>query len=106
MEILKIKGGKVAKVMEFPTWTLEELELWEEKDEAACQKWREAKSKKWEDGNVTLAAKYPTREDLDGWLDKQCLSSRNNSLWKRTRDAKKIASAVQPAQDECCNTGG
>jgi len=98
MEIIKIKGAKVDKVMEFPEWTAEELELWEDKDEATCQKWRDAKAGKWEGGDEKLKASYPTREDLDAWLDKQCLSSKNVSLWKRTRAAKK--KAMQPAQAE------
>merc|ERR1712070_879447 len=96
MEIMKIKGGKVAKVMKFPEWTAEELELWEEKDEAACQKWRDTKANKWEAGDEKLIAEYPSREDLDAWLNKQCLTSKNQSLWKRTRVAmKKAAAAVE-----------
>uniref|UniRef100_A0A7S3FA55 peptidylprolyl isomerase n=1 Tax=Haptolina ericina TaxID=156174 RepID=A0A7S3FA55_9EUKA len=93
MEIIKIKGDKVAKQMVFPTWTADELALWLDKDEAACQSWRAGRSEKWEAGDEKLRASYPTREELDAFLDKGCESSKNKSLWKRTRTAKKKAAA-------------
>ena len=65
--------------------TEEELSLWMEKDEAACQKWREDRSGKWEAGDAGLKEKYPTRDALDAWLDATCQNSKNKSLWKRTR---------------------
>merc|ERR1712217_820205 len=43
MEIIKIKGETVPAKIEFPEWTAEQLALWEEKDEAAVQKWRDTK---------------------------------------------------------------
>ena len=46
---------------------------------------------KWEAGDAKLKATYPTRAELDGWLDKQCQASKDKSLWKRTRAAKKKA---------------
>jgi len=97
MEIVKIKGEKVPKQMVFPEWTAEELELWLEKDEAACQQWKTARSDKWEAGDEKLRASYPTREELDSWLDKQCLSSKNKSLWKRTRAKKTTKPATEAA---------
>jgi FKBP-type peptidyl-prolyl cis-trans isomerase FklB len=93
MEIVKIKGATTAKKMVFPEWTADELALWLEKDEAACVSWREARSTKWEGGDEKLKASYPTREELDKWLDTQCKSSKDKSLWKRTRLAKKKAAA-------------
>eukprot|EP00418_Pyrodinium_bahamense_P076056 CAMPEP_0179064754 /NCGR_PEP_ID=MMETSP0796-20121207/28107_1 /TAXON_ID=73915 /ORGANISM="Pyrodinium bahamense, Strain pbaha01" /LENGTH=330 /DNA_ID=CAMNT_0020761703 /DNA_START=56 /DNA_END=1048 /DNA_ORIENTATION=- len=83
MEIVKIKGETVPKQIEFPEWTPEQLALWTEKDEASCTAWREAKEKSWQDGK--LKETYPTREEFDAWLDKQCLTAKNKSLWKRTR---------------------
>jgi len=83
MEIVKIKGETVPKKVEYPEWTAEQLALWTEKEEAACQKWKETKEKSWEDGK--LKETYPTREEFDAWMDKQCLTSKNKSLWKRTR---------------------
>jgi len=96
MEIVKIKGETVPKT-NYPEWTAEELALWLDKDEAACQTWREGRLKKWEDGDAKLTATYPTREELDAWLDSTCLGSRNKSLWKRTRAAKKKAAAAAAA---------
>merc|ERR1719197_50952 len=77
MEIMRIKGKSVAKKMVFPEWSAAELELWEEKDEAACEEWRSKRADKWEGGDEKLRASYATREELDAWLDKQCLSSKN-----------------------------
>eukprot|EP00286_Rhodomonas_abbreviata_P006592 CAMPEP_0181317994 /NCGR_PEP_ID=MMETSP1101-20121128/16768_1 /TAXON_ID=46948 /ORGANISM="Rhodomonas abbreviata, Strain Caron Lab Isolate" /LENGTH=339 /DNA_ID=CAMNT_0023425431 /DNA_START=24 /DNA_END=1043 /DNA_ORIENTATION=+ len=92
MEIVKIKGATVPKTVTFPEWTPEQLALWLEKDEAACQKWRDAKASQWEGGDAKLKESYPTRAALDEWLDATCLNSKNKSLWKRTH-AKKPAAA-------------
>jgi FKBP-type peptidyl-prolyl cis-trans isomerase FklB len=86
MEIVKIKGDTVPKQVEFPEWTEEQLKLWEEKDEAACQRWRDAKEKDYTDGK--LKDKYPTREEFDSWLEKQCKTSKDKSLWKRIKHAQ------------------
>merc|ERR1712037_1007492 len=59
MEIVKIKGDTVPKQVEFPEWTEDKLK-----------------------------EKYPTREEFDAWLDKQCKTSKDKSLWKRTKHAK------------------
>jgi len=83
MEIVKIKGETVAKQIDFPEWDAEQLALWEAKDEAAIVKWKEAKEQSWEEGK--LKEKYPTREEFDAWLAKQSKSSKDKSLWKRTR---------------------
>ena len=91
MEIVKIKGETKPKQMVFPEWTADELALWLEKDEAACQAWRQTKSTKWDEGDAKLKDTYPTREELDAYLDKTCTGSRDKSLWKRTRAAKKKA---------------
>jgi len=64
-----------------------------DKDEAARQSWRETKVKKWEEGNEKLKATYPSRAELDEWVDSTCLNSKNKSLWKRTRAVKKKAAA-------------
>merc|ERR1712217_298445 len=63
------------------------------KDQAAIDKWREAREKSWQDGK--LQEQYPTREEFDAWLDKQSASSKNKSLWKRTR--KNYEEAATPA---------
>ena len=81
MEIVKIKGDTKPKQIVFPEWTADELALWLEKDEAACVSWRQTKAKKWEEGDEKLKASYPTREELDAWLDKQCQASKDKSLW-------------------------
>eukprot|EP00440_Ansanella_granifera_P047039 gb/GFBE01050941.1/.p1 GENE.gb/GFBE01050941.1/~~gb/GFBE01050941.1/.p1 ORF type:complete len:341 (+),score=127.52 gb/GFBE01050941.1/:1-1023(+) len=83
MEIMKIKGDTVPKKIEFPEWTAEQLALWTEKDEESCQKWREAKVKSWDEGK--LRDVHESKEAFDVWLDKQCLSAKNKSLYKRTR---------------------
>jgi len=96
MEIVKIKGDTVPRKLPYPEWTEAELALWLDKDEAACTTWREGRLQKWEAGDEKLKSSYPTREALDAWLDGQCLNSRNKSLWKRTRAAKKMAEAPTP----------
>jgi len=91
MEIVKIKGDTTPKTIVFPEWSQEELALWSDKDEAACQSWRDTKVKKWEEGDEKLKATYPNRAELDEWVNSTCLNSKNKSLWKRTRAAKKKA---------------
>lgn len=76
MEIVKIKGATVPKQITFPVWTAEQEALWLEKDEAACQKWKEAKVSQWEGGDAKLKESYPTREDLDKWVDATCKNSK------------------------------
>ena len=86
MEIIKIKGATNPKNVVFPEWGADELALWTEKDESAIQSWRDTKVTKYEsDAPGKLKEKYPTRADLDSWLEKQCKSSKDESLWKRTR---------------------
>eukprot|EP00421_Protoceratium_reticulatum_P071445 CAMPEP_0168408094 /NCGR_PEP_ID=MMETSP0228-20121227/26496_1 /TAXON_ID=133427 /ORGANISM="Protoceratium reticulatum, Strain CCCM 535 (=CCMP 1889)" /LENGTH=340 /DNA_ID=CAMNT_0008421775 /DNA_START=77 /DNA_END=1099 /DNA_ORIENTATION=+ len=92
MEIIKIKGDTVPKTIEFPEWTEEQLKLWLEKDEASCNSWRDAKIKSWEDGGK-LKETYPTREELDAWVSKQCKGVKDKALWKRTH--KKEATAEE-----------
>jgi len=94
MEIVKIKGETVPADVTFPEWTPEHLALWTEKDEAAIQKWREARVQSYEEGKMRDA--HPTREGFDQWLDKQCLSSKNKSLWKRTRKSYEEEPAEKP----------
>ena len=99
MEIMKIKGKDTTpKVINFPEWSSDELALWLEKDEKACQDWRASRAAKWEEGDAKLKEAHPTKEALDAWLDKQCLASKNKSLWKRTRTAKKKAAQALPTQ--------
>ncbi|KAH8047742.1 hypothetical protein JL720_16020 [Aureococcus anophagefferens] len=66
--------------------------LWTEKDEADCQKWRDAKVADW-DAKGKMLVKYPERGDLDAWLDKQC---------QKTKDAASPA-ATSPNMN---GTGG
>jgi len=94
MEIVKIKGPTTPKAMVFPDWTADELALWLDKDEKACVDWREARVAKWEGGDDKLRTSYATREELDAWMDKQMKGSKDKSLWKRTRVAKKKANAA------------
>merc|ERR1711920_1184381 len=82
MEIVKIEGEDRKQIV-FPEWTPEQLALWTEKDEASCTSWREAKEKNWQEGG-TLKDQHATREEFDAWLDKQCMTAKNKSLWKRT----------------------
>eukprot|EP00930_Biecheleria_cincta_P027062 TRINITY_DN19012_c0_g1_i1.p1 TRINITY_DN19012_c0_g1~~TRINITY_DN19012_c0_g1_i1.p1 ORF type:complete len:424 (-),score=69.73 TRINITY_DN19012_c0_g1_i1:195-1466(-) len=89
MEIVKIQGASVPKAIVFPEWTEEQLKLWTPKDEASITTWRESRIKSYEEGKMRDA--YPTREEFDTWLQKQCLSSKNKSLYKRTRPQRKSA---------------
>ena len=97
MEIVKIKGDSVPRKAPYPEWSAEELALWLEKDEAACSSWRAARLSKWEAGDEKLVGQYATREALDEWLDSTCTNTRNKTLWKRTRAAKKKAAAAADA---------
>jgi peptidyl-prolyl isomerase F (cyclophilin D) len=63
-------------------WTAEELALWKPEDEAKCEEWKQARIKMWDDGK--LKEKYPTREELDAWVDKQCAGTKNKTLAIRT----------------------
>jgi len=95
MEIVKIKGKDTTPWKgTFPTWTPEEEELWLQKDIDACESWRAGRAAKWEAGDEALKTSYPTREALDEWMEKTCTGSKNKSLWKRTRTAKKKAAAA------------
>mmetsp|Transcript_13075 Transcript_13075/g.17495 ORF Transcript_13075/g.17495 Transcript_13075/m.17495 type:complete len:244 (-) Transcript_13075:251-982(-) len=58
--------------------------LWTEKDEGDCNSWREKKISDWENKKGKLAEKYPNREDLDKWLDKQCASTKKEALTIRS----------------------
>lgn len=102
MEIVKIKGSTVARDLtnfKFPEWTPEELALFTEKDEEAITKWRDAKEKQWNDGGK-VKEDHPDRAEFDAWLEKQSLSAKNKSLWKRTRAKKTDGgySAKKPAE--------
>ncbi|KAJ8608571.1 hypothetical protein CTAYLR_005976 [Chrysophaeum taylorii] len=57
--------------------------LWTEKDEADCQAWRSTKVADWESGGKLLK-KYPTREELDAWMDKQCEKTKAAALTVRS----------------------
>ena len=57
--------------------------LWTEKDEADCQKWRDAKVADW-DAKGKMLVKYPERGDLDAWLDKQCQKTKDAALTVRS----------------------
>ena len=107
MEIVKIKGKETTpKAMVYPKWTADEEALWLDKDEQACQTWRASRADKWEAGDEKLRASYPTREELDAWLDKTCQNSKDKSLWKRTRTAKKKANADAAATAGGAAAGG
>eukprot|EP00929_Paragymnodinium_shiwhaense_P115736 TRINITY_DN847_c1_g1_i1.p1 TRINITY_DN847_c1_g1~~TRINITY_DN847_c1_g1_i1.p1 ORF type:complete len:332 (-),score=107.76 TRINITY_DN847_c1_g1_i1:85-1080(-) len=99
MEIIKIKGATTAKKMEFPEWTEEQLKLWTEKDQAAIDKWKEARTKSYEDGNMRDT--HPTREGFDSWLEKQCAASKNKTLWKRTRPKREEDKPAGPPKLDC-----
>jgi len=90
MEIIKIKGDKVMKAVE---WTEEQLALWTPADEAKCNDWRDSRVKMWEDGK--LRDKHPTRDGFDAWLAKQCLSTKNKTLIVRVT---KMNAGPQPKE--------
>merc|ERR1712190_442167 len=92
----KIKGPTVAAAIDFPEWSEEQLQLWEEKDEAQITKWVEAKEKEWAEGK--LKEKYPTREEFDVWLRTQSKKAKDKSLWKRTRQTYEDDSASACSQ--------
>eukprot|EP00656_Telonema_subtile_P006232 TRINITY_DN1285_c0_g2_i1.p1 TRINITY_DN1285_c0_g2~~TRINITY_DN1285_c0_g2_i1.p1 ORF type:complete len:254 (-),score=102.58 TRINITY_DN1285_c0_g2_i1:179-940(-) len=59
--------------------------FWYEKDEEACQKWRDAKKADWDAEKKKLKEKYPTEEDLNAWLDSTCLKSKVDACTLRTQ---------------------
>jgi len=97
MEICKIKGETTPKAIVFPEWTAEQLALWLPKDQAAVDSWRDARTKKYDGGDAGLLEKYPTREEFDAWLEKQCKASKDKSLWKRTRKKEAAPKPAGPA---------
>ena len=100
MEIMKIKtADTVPKIIEYPEWGADDLALWTEKDEKALVSWSEGKVAKWEAGDAKLKESYPTRDALDAWIAKQCKGSKDKSLWKRTRTAKKKAANANASTD-------
>merc|ERR1711971_58836 len=81
-----IKGATKPAEITFPEWTEDQLKLWEEKDEKSLVDWRQAKEKQWEEGS--LKEKYPSREELDSWMEKQCTTAKNKSLWKHPQELR------------------
>lgn len=65
-------------------WSEDALKLWTEKDEAACEAWRQQKLASWNAEGSTLRDKYPTQDDLDAWMDKQTTSTKDKTLVQRT----------------------
>mmetsp|Transcript_20566 Transcript_20566/g.64711 ORF Transcript_20566/g.64711 Transcript_20566/m.64711 type:complete len:236 (+) Transcript_20566:98-805(+) len=53
--------------------------LWTEKDQADCDKWKDAKLKDWEAGGK-VKEKHPERADLDAWMEKQCKKTKDSAL--------------------------
>jgi len=96
MEIVKIKGSDTTpKNIVFPEWTADQLALWTEKDQAAIDKWQEAKNKAWDEGGK-VKTDYPEKADFDAWIEKTSLGSKNKSLYKRTRPKKESAAPAGP----------
>merc|ERR1712205_270545 len=57
--------------------------LWTPEDETQLNEWKDKKIADFEAGGKMLD-KHKTREVLDEWLEKQCLSSKKDSLWQRS----------------------
>merc|ERR1712159_542923 len=53
MELVKIKGTS-KPVEDFPEWSPEDLTLWTEKDQAACDQWTEKKVQAFQAGDAKL----------------------------------------------------
>jgi len=58
--------------------------LWREKDQKMLDDWCAKMVKKWEPEGSKKRKKYPTREALDAWLEKQCKKSKNAGLKNRS----------------------
>jgi hypothetical protein len=56
-------------------------------EDAKIAGWRATKLKAWTDGAGPLRKKYPTREQLDSWMDKQC---------KKALEAKQAKQVAKP----------
>merc|ERR1719235_33497 len=59
--------------------------FWYEKDEAACQKWRDAKKADWDAEKKKMREKYPTEEELNAWLDTTCQKSKVDACTLRAQ---------------------
>mmetsp|Transcript_1782 Transcript_1782/g.2346 ORF Transcript_1782/g.2346 Transcript_1782/m.2346 type:complete len:333 (+) Transcript_1782:63-1061(+) len=96
MEIIRIRDTKNTVPVTYPEWTEEEKKLLTDKDEEPIKKWREDRTKLWEEGQ--MRDKHPTKEGFEEWLDRASQSSRNKALWKRTRMAKNkvFEDAIKP----------
>jgi len=58
--------------------------LWTEKDIAECDAWKAKKVADWETPDSKLSKKYPDREALDAWMEKQCDSIKQDALKVRS----------------------
>eukprot|EP00614_Pseudopedinella_elastica_P031636 CAMPEP_0172615988 /NCGR_PEP_ID=MMETSP1068-20121228/62634_1 /TAXON_ID=35684 /ORGANISM="Pseudopedinella elastica, Strain CCMP716" /LENGTH=483 /DNA_ID=CAMNT_0013421291 /DNA_START=41 /DNA_END=1492 /DNA_ORIENTATION=+ len=63
---------------DIPTWIFNP-----EVDEVPLTKWKASKVEKWEKEGSSLKEKYPTREDLDAWLDGKCAEERAKTIENR-----------------------
>ena len=94
MELVKIKGTS-KPVEDFPEWSPEDLTLWTEKDQSACDQWTEKKVQSYEGGDAKLTARFADRAALDTWTAQQSQKTKDQALWKRTRGARRKAKAAQ-----------
>ena len=94
MELVKIKGTS-KPVEDFPEWSPEDLTLWTEKDQTACDQWTEKKVQAFEAGDAKLTARFSDRAALDTWTAQQSQKTKDQALWKRTRGARRKAKAAQ-----------
>lgn len=62
---------------ETPQW------IWSDKEEAVLTAWSDKKIASWEKEGSKDKEKYPTREELDAFLQKKCAASRDATVNKR-----------------------
>ena len=53
--------------------------FWTDKDQKSIDDWTATKIKSWDEGK-TMKDKYPEREALDAWIEKQCAKTKTAAL--------------------------
>lgn len=68
-------------IFDYSAWEGQD-KFWTEKDQESLDSWSKKKQEAWDEGK--LKEKYPTQEDLDAWVAKQCTKSKDAALKVRS----------------------
>jgi cyclophilin family peptidyl-prolyl cis-trans isomerase len=71
------------EIMSAYSYDLDES-LWTEKDQAACDQWRESKEAQWNDAESSLRKKHPEEAEFRQWLENQCDATKQSAIKNRS----------------------